>query len=284
MLYGLGVLIALFIGTRLNVAVLLWGQVAVTATQLMTHYSNEYFDLAADRANPTPTRWSGGSRVLAEGYLQPQVALVTAAIMGVIALLASLMLAFVLNTGPLTLPILLLALILGWSYSSPPLYLNSHGLGELTGAILISGLTPMVGFYLQARSLELLPFLVVFPLCCFQFAMLLVINFPDEAGDAAAGKHTLIYFLGKKNNSRFYITLLLLSYATLPLFLLLGLPGIVALALLLISPLAIWLAWRMWRGAWAEPDQWDSLGFWSIGLLMASVSAELLAFLFLIYL
>jgi 1,4-dihydroxy-2-naphthoate octaprenyltransferase len=278
------VLIALFIGTRLNVAVLLWGQVAVTATQLMTHYSNEYFDLAADRANPTPTRWSGGSRVLAEGYLQPQVALVTAAIMGAIALLASLMLAFVLNTGPLTLPILLLALILGWSYSSPPLHLNSHGLGELTGAILISGLTPMVGFYLQARSLELLPFLVVFPLCCFQFAMLLVINFPDEAGDAAAGKHTLIYFLGKKNNSRFYITLLLLSYATLPLFLLLGLPGIVALALLLISPLAIWLAWRMWRGAWAEPDQWDSLGFWSIGLLMASVSAELLAFLFLIYL
>jgi 1,4-dihydroxy-2-naphthoate octaprenyltransferase len=284
MLYGLGVLIALFIGTRLNVAVLLWGQVAVTATQLMTHYSNEYFDLAADRANPTPTRWSGGSRVLAEGYLQPQVALVTAAIMGAIALLASLMLAFVLNTGPLTLPILLLALILGWSYSSPPLHLNSHGLGELTGAILISGLTPMVGFYLQARSLELLPFLVVFPLCCFQFAMLLVINFPDEAGDAAAGKHTLIYFLGKKNNSRFYITLLLLSYATLPLFLLLGLPGIVALALLLISPLAIWLAWRVWRGAWAEPDQWDSLGFWSIGLLMASVSAELLAFLFLIYL
>jgi 1,4-dihydroxy-2-naphthoate octaprenyltransferase len=284
MLYGLGVLIALFIGTRLNVAVLLWGQVAVTATQLMTHYSNEYFDLAADRANPTPTRWSGGSRVLAEGYLQPQVALVTAAIMGAIALLASLMLAFVLNTGPLTLPILLLALILGWSYSSPPLHLNSHGLGELTGAILISGLTPMVGFYLQARSLELLPFLVVFPLCCFQFAMLLVINFPDEAGDAAAGKHTLIYFLGKKNNARLYLALLLLAYTSLPLFLILGLPGIVALALLLISPLAIWLAWRMWRGAWAEPDQWDSLGFWSIGLLMASVSAELLAFLFLIYL
>jgi 1,4-dihydroxy-2-naphthoate octaprenyltransferase len=258
--------------------------VAVTATQLMTHYSNEYFDLAADRANPTPTRWSGGSRVLAEGYLQPQVALVTAAIMGAIALLASLMLAFVLNTGPLTLPILLLALILGWSYSSPPLHLNSHGLGELTGAILISGLTPMVGFYLQARSLELLPFLVVFPLCCFQFAMLLVINFPDEAGDAAAGKHTLIYFLGKKNNARLYLALLLLAYTSLPLFLILGLPGIVALALLLISPLAIWLAWRMWRGAWAEPDQWDSLGFWSIGLLMASVSAELLAFLFLIYL
>lgn len=274
---------ALYNGARLNVAVLFWGQVAVTATQLMTHFSNEYFDLAADMANTTPTRWSGGSRVLAEGYLKPQIALVTAVVMGLVALLASLMLAFVLGTGLLTLPLLLLAIILGWSYSSPPLHLNSHGLGELTGAILITGLTPIAGFYLQSGDLVLLPFLVVFPICCFQFAMLLVINFPDKDGDAAAGKHTLIYFFGQKNNARLYLAILVLAYASLPLLLLLGLPGIVAIALLLMSPLAIWLAWRMWRGAWADPDQWNSLGFWSIGLLMASVSAELLAFLFLLY-
>lgn len=283
LLYGLGVAVALYLGAQLNVAVLLWGQVAVTATQLMTHYSNEYFDLEADIANTTPTQWSGGSRVLAEGTIQPGVALVTAVIMGFIALLASLMLAFVLDTGPLTLPLLLLAITLGWSYSSPPLQLNSHGLGELTGAILITGLTPIVGFYLQAGSLVLLPFLVVFPLCCFQFAMLLVINFPDAAGDAAGGKHTLIHFLGQKNNARLHSVLLVLAYAALPLLWLLGLPGIVTLALLLISPLGIWLGWRMWRSAWGDPDQWNSLGFWSIGLVMASVSAELLAFLFLLY-
>jgi 1,4-dihydroxy-2-naphthoate octaprenyltransferase len=283
LLYSLGAVIALYLGARLNVAVLLWGQVVVTATQLMTHYSNEYFDLAADTANPTPTRWSGGSRVLAEGYIQPQVALVTAVIMGLVALLASIMLAFVLGTGSLALPLLLLAITLGWSYSSPPLHLNDRGLGEVTGAILITGLTPIVGFYLQAGSLVLLPFLVVFPICCFQFAMLLVINFPDAAGDAAAGKHTLIHFLGPKNNARLHLALLILAYASLPLLWLLGLPGIVALALLLISPLGVWLAWRMWRGAWVDPGQWDSLGFWSIGLIMASASAELLAFLFLLY-
>lgn len=274
---------ALYLGSQLNVAVLLWGQVAVTATQLMTHYSNEYFDLEADMANVTPTRWSGGSRVLAEGALQPEVALVTAVIMGAVALLASLILTIVLDTGLLTLPLLILAIILGWSYSSPPLKLNSHGLGELTGAILITGLTPIVGFYLQAGSLNLLPFLVVFPLCCFQFDMLLVINFPDAAGDAVGGKRTLIHFLGHKNNARLHLALLVLAYASLPLLWLLGLPGVVTIALLLISPLGIWLGWRMWRGAWGDPDQWNSLGFWSIGLVMASVSAELLAFLFLIY-
>ena len=57
----------------------------MTAAQLMTHYANDYFDLEADRANRTPTRWSGGSRVLPAGVLPPRVALRRRAGAGVIA-------------------------------------------------------------------------------------------------------------------------------------------------------------------------------------------------------
>ena len=71
LLYALGAAMAFAAGAPLRPAALLWGQVAVSAIQLMTHYSNEYFDLAADRANQTPTRWAGGSRVLIEGRLPP---------------------------------------------------------------------------------------------------------------------------------------------------------------------------------------------------------------------
>jgi len=278
LLHGLGVLIALSIGETLNIAALIWGQIAVTAFQLMTHYSNDYFDLEADAANPSPTRWSGGSRILPDGHIKPEIALVTAIISGLIGLFATLWLALVVQTGPLTLPLLLFALILAWSYSSPPLQLNMNGFGEVTGALLISGLTPVVGFYLQAGSLELLPFLAVFPLGCFQFAMLLVINFPDAEGDAAAGKHTLLYFLGKTATVRLYLSVLLAAYLTLPLLVLLGLPPIVALAVFAISPIAIWQGWRIARGAWAVQDKWDSLGFWSVGLLIASILAELAGF------
>jgi 1,4-dihydroxy-2-naphthoate octaprenyltransferase len=281
LLYGLGVTIALYSGVELSLPVLFWGQVAVTATQLMTHYSNDYFDLAADKANPTPTRWSGGSRILAEGYVRPQVALATAVVMGTVALFATVWLAFVLRPGPLTLPLLILAITLTWSYSSPPLHLNRRGLGEVTGAIAITGMTPVVGYYLQAGVLELLPFLAVFPLCCFQFLMLLVVNLPDAAGDATAGKHTLVHFLGTRGSVSLYLAVLLLAYSALPLLVLMGLPILVAVALLAISPLAIWQGWRMYRGAWADPQLWDSLGFWSIGLLIASVLAELLAFILL---
>jgi len=48
MLFGLGAVMAWYSGARMNLATLLGGQIAVTAIQLMTHYSNEYFDLAAD--------------------------------------------------------------------------------------------------------------------------------------------------------------------------------------------------------------------------------------------
>ncbi len=282
LLHGLGIVMALYDGAKLDVEVLLWTQVAITAAQLMTHYSNDYFDLAADAANTTPTRWSGGSRILAEGHLPSRVALITAVVMAVVSLLATLYLALVLESGPLTTPLLLLAIALGWSYSSPPFQLNMHGLGEITGAILITGLTPIAGYYLQAGALTIHPFLAVLPLACFQFAMLLVINFPDAAGDIASGKHTLLYFLGPARAVRLYVGALLLAYFSLPVLVWLGLPTLVAGALLLISPMAIWQGWRMWRGAWADAKEWDSLGFWSIGLVMGSSGAEFVAFLLLV--
>ena len=85
-LYGLGVAIAHYEGFRIDWSVFVWGQFIVTATQLMVHYSNDYFDREADRVNLTPTRWSGGSRVLLEGLLSPSIALLSAVAWGVLAL------------------------------------------------------------------------------------------------------------------------------------------------------------------------------------------------------
>ena len=105
LLHGLGALAALSAGESLDLAVLIWGQIAITAIQIMTHYSNDYFDMAADAANSSPTRWSGGSRILPDGLINPQIALATAIASGLVGLFAAFWLAFVLKTGPLTLPI-----------------------------------------------------------------------------------------------------------------------------------------------------------------------------------
>ncbi len=281
LLHGLGVVIALYTGAPLNLPALLWGQVAITTTQLMTHYSNEFFDLPADQANPTPTRWAGGSRVLPDGSLPPQVALATAVVLSMLAMGAVTVLALVIQPGALTAVLLILAMAMAWEYSAPPLRLHSRGLGELTVAFVVAGLTPLVGFYLQSGRLALLPLLAVIPLGCLQFAQMLSVEFPDTAGDASAGKCTLVVRLGGAGAARLFGMALLAAYAMLPLLSRLGLPATVAAAAGLTAPLAVWQGWRVLRGAWAEPAQWDSLAFWTIALLMGTAVAELLAFLWL---
>ena len=57
---------------------------------------------------------------------------------------------------------------------------------------MAGALESLVGYYLQTRHMAPLPLLAVAPLCCLQFAALLAIEFPDAAGDTAAGKHTLV--------------------------------------------------------------------------------------------
>jgi 1,4-dihydroxy-2-naphthoate octaprenyltransferase len=247
----------------------------------MTHYSNDYFDLPADRANTSATRWSGGSRVLPAGLLPAWVALAGALAFAAIALAAILALGLFVQPSPWTFAIPLLALVLAWEYSAPPLRLHSRGVGELTVALIVPVLTPLAGYTFQVGSPGWLPILAAIPLACFQACMIISVNLPDAAGDRQVDKHTLVVRLGPAGAARLYLGCLALAYLALPVLVALGLPPLVALAVLLALPLASWLAIRMGRGAWADPAAWDSLAFWSIGLLMLSGGLEVLAFLWL---
>jgi 1,4-dihydroxy-2-naphthoate octaprenyltransferase len=279
--HALGVCAALYQGYPLILSALIWGQVAITATQLMTHYSNDYFDLPADRANTSATRWSGGSRVLPAGLLPAWIALAGALACAAIALAAILALGLFVQPSPWTFAIPLLALVLAWEYSAPPLRLHSRGVGELTVALIVPVLTPLAGYTFQVGSPGWLPILAAIPLACFQACMIISVNLPDAAGDRQVDKHTLVVRLGPAGAARLYLGCLALAYLALPVLVALGLPPLVAVAVLLALPLAGWLAIRMGRGAWADPAAWDSLAFWSIGLLMLSGGLEVLAFLWL---
>jgi 1,4-dihydroxy-2-naphthoate octaprenyltransferase len=282
LLHALGASVAWAGGAPFNGPVYAWTQLAITATQLMTHYANEYFDLAADRANRTPTRWSGGSRILPFSALPPRVALYTSIVLMAVALCAAIVLAAVIQTGALTLPLLLLALALAWFYSAPPIRLHSRGLGELAAAFVVTGLTPLVGYYTQAGRLELLPFLAAAPLVCLQFAMLIAINFPDAAGDAEAGKRTLVVRLGGRAGAFLRSAAVILAYLLLPVLTAQGLPLLAAIAFLPLTPLALWQVWRMARADWARPSRWNSLAFWSVAHLIGAIVLELGAFAFML--
>ncbi len=274
-LYALGAAIAHRAGHRIDGVRYALGQGAVTAFQLMTHYANDYFDLETDRANATPTRWSGGSRVLAGAELPPRIALVAALVLAAVGCAIAFPLAQ--GGGAYTLPTLAAILVLAWEYSAPPLRLCASGAGELDTAVVVTVLVPWLGYYLQAPDLggvRLLGLAIV-PLALLQVAMLLAIEFPDAAGDAATGKRTLVVRLGAPAAARLYAIVTLAAFAWLPLAVALGMPGRVALVAAIPAPFAIFRVLRIREHR--DARAFERLTFAAVLLLVATSAAELVA-------
>ncbi len=276
LLFALGSALAAVAGVPTNWHRYLGGQAIISTTQLMTHYANDFFDLEADRANTTPTRWSGGSRILPSGQLTPRVALSAALVLAGCALLLTLLVAHFARSAPFIAPLALLIIALSWAYSAPPFRLLSRGLGELTTALVVTLLTPLFGFYLQSEAFQWLPVLACLPLCGLQFAMLLTIELPDAASDAALGKRTLVVRRGAAWGAHVGAGIVAGSFCALPLFVALGLPWPIAGAAALLAPLAAWHVSRLARGAFRDPAHWGSLALCSVALLAGTTLAELI--------
>ncbi len=276
LLFALGAALAAVDGASIVWRRYAWGQCIVTSTQWMTHYANEYFDVDADRANPTPTTWSGGSRVLPQGVLPPRVALVAALALAACALVATYVAQRLAANACLVLQIALSMIALSWAYSAPPARLLSRGLGELTTALVVTLLTPLLGYSIQSGRLGPLPLVACLPLCALQVAMLLTIELPDAAGDAATGKRTLVVRRGAQWGAHLSAWLVALSFCALPLLVLCHLPWQIAGSAALLAPLGAWQATRLWRGAFRDPRHWASLASCSVSLLAATALAELL--------
>ncbi|HEY0304019.1 MAG TPA: prenyltransferase, partial [Longimicrobiales bacterium] len=108
-----------------------------------TYVSNEYFDYENDRANFTRiggaekigVATTGGTRVLVRGLLPRRAALIFSVVCFALAVPVGLYLRYGLHTGPLTLPLGMLALFIGWFYTAPPIRACYRGLGEVFIAI-----------------------------------------------------------------------------------------------------------------------------------------------------
>lgn len=270
-LYALGAAIAHATGHAIDGYRYALGQGAVTAFQLMVHYANDYFDLEADRANQTPTRWSGGSRVLPGGELPPRVALHAALVLAAIGAVLALVL------GGHALATLAVIFVLAWSYSAPPLRLCATGLGELDTALVVTVLVPYLAFSLQGGTDLTLLALTIVPPALLQLAMLVAIEFPDAAGDAATNKRTLVVRLGAPAAARLYVAITALAFAWPPLAHVLGLPGVVSLAMVIPAPVALW---RIARARdHADPAAFERLTFFAVFLLMATSVCALVAWM-----
>jgi 1,4-dihydroxy-2-naphthoate octaprenyltransferase len=243
MLYvALGSAVAVYDGSALSAGRLLHCLGFIWAVHLMTHFCNDYFDLAADRCNAAPTAWTGGSRVLADGLLPPTVAVVAAAVLLLIALI-------LLRGFPLLCQrgIGLLIITLAIFYTAPPLRLNYRGLGEITVALVLTVLTPLLAYLVERPSRPGHLLWIVAPLALLQACRMLCMNLADYDGDRRAGKHTLAVRVGCERAAQLFLYGQVGAYGLTAVALHLGLPRAAGLGLLASLPLGLLVALRVER-------------------------------------
>ncbi len=247
-----------------------WGgyalaQLAITSFQLMTQYANEFFDREGD-ALSVRTRFSGGSGVLVDGSLAPQVALGAAlACLGLGAASGAALAACGLAAAAAcAVPICALA----WAYSAPPLRLSGRGLGELNTALVVAVLVPLCAFAAQGRPLDGRALLGTLPGAAAMFAMMLAVEYPDVAADTASGKRNLVVRLGERGAKAPAYAAVAAVYAAVGTALLAGAPAALgAFELLSLAPAIL-----LWRALARRRDGRDD----------ASLAARGVAFFFVV--
>ncbi len=183
-------------GNSITVGRYLLGQVLVSSAQITAHYVNEYADLEVDRAVANRTLFSGGSGVLVDGGLDPQVAVRAAWTSSGIALAAA---ALVAVGHPVTALLGLLALGVSWAYSMPPPRLLGTGWGELATTLVVTGLVPLIGAMITGAHVPAALWWSIAVLAPIHMAMMLVFELPDLQSDRLSGKLVLAARLGRSS-------------------------------------------------------------------------------------
>ncbi|MEU5837524.1 prenyltransferase [Streptomyces diacarni] len=275
MVTGFGVTLAVHATGAFSLAWYLLTLAFAWSTHLMTHFCNEYFDLEADRANPRPTAWTGGSRVLVDGLLTPATSIGAAFVL----LFTSLALVLAMPT----LPARLLAgalTALAWFYTAPPLRLNYHALGEASCAAVLYGMGPLLAAVLQPGGAGALLGWCTGLVAALQVLRCLVMNLADIEGDALVGKATLAGLLGARRVTHVYTAGQAVLYAgVLVLALTQVLPAVVAAAQLLVAPVAVLVVRGLRTDAMSDTGRSGDVTFWASMQLPLTTCATMLALL-----
>jgi 1,4-dihydroxy-2-naphthoate polyprenyltransferase len=202
--------------------------------QIGTNLANDYSDAqrgadSADRLGPV--------RVTSSGLIAPRRVLHATWIAFAAALAVGIYLATV--AGWEILVVGAVSIAAGVLYTGGPRPYGYAGLGEVF-VFVFFGLVAVNGsYYVQLEELDLLPFLLSIPVGLLSTAILVVNNVRDLDTDARAGKRTLAVRLGRTRTRMLYVALVGVSFALLPLALLIGdgpAEGLLALA---AAPLAL---------------------------------------------
>ncbi len=255
----LGAVIAWSQGNAINWVVLLLSAVAVIFVMLMTFLVNEYYDYETDLSNKEYHKLSGGSRVLPMGLIPRHHAIIAAYVCLFLAAVVGLILYFVYQTGPLTIPLGFLAILIGYFYTAKPIQLSYRGWGEIAIWFSCGWLATITGYYLQTGHLDTVATLAAFPGATSIFLVILINEIPDINSDRLAGKNNLAVRLGREKAGILYIALLILCYLNIVAIVFFGVPPLSAILSVILIPLIIWNIMTLKRRGLASREVQEGL-------------------------
>jgi 1,4-dihydroxy-2-naphthoate octaprenyltransferase len=183
----------------------------VILIMLMTYYLGEWNDLEGDRINQRFNRYSGGSRILAEGVLPLWISLLLGYGCLVGGILSGLYIYFQYQTGPWTLILGGVGIFSGFFYSVRPFRWAYRGIGEVLIGFCYGWLPIATGFYLFTGFFSHQIFLLSIPVGLSIFNVILINEFSDEESDRAINKRTLVVRFGKERMADLYMGLSILT-------------------------------------------------------------------------
>jgi 1,4-dihydroxy-2-naphthoate octaprenyltransferase len=209
--------------------------------QLGLNVANDVFDSVqgADEANVTPTKFSGGSRVIQYGLVSFRQMAGLATTFYLLAGAIGLVL-LALRGSPALLVIGVVGFIVSIGYTAPPLKFVYRGLGEIAVAVGFGPLMLLGGYVVQTRgALSWEPFVASLPVALLVALILYVNEIPDRRGDARVGKRTLPVRFSKAAVIGGYRGAAIAAYVILVAGVVAGLLPIPALLALFTIPLAL---------------------------------------------
>ena len=214
--------------------------IGASLAHLAINVTNDIFDelSGADAANSNPTQFSGGSRVVYYGLLSIRQLAVVAGSLYLGAVLIGLVL-LAMRPSMTLLFIGVAGVMLGYSYTGPPLKLVYRGIGEIAVAVGFGPLMLLGAYAVQTGHVALEPFVASLPVAVLIALILYVNEIPDRRSDASAGKRTLVVRLSPATVTRIYLVAAVLAFALIVVGVAASLMPWPTLIALLAVPLAL---------------------------------------------
>jgi 1,4-dihydroxy-2-naphthoate octaprenyltransferase len=212
LLYTTGAIFAFAIGFALTWDKFLFGYLIFFLAHLSLHYSNDYFDRKSD-AESKPTAFSGGSGILVSDPELAPLAIRLAVALLIGSWVVAVAFTFYFDYGLAFLAFSILASLLAWFYTAPPLKFAYRGLGEVSTMFALGLVMPGMGYYVISGTIDAWFLVLSIPLYCYGLFFILTVETPDMEVDATTGKRGYVVRFGRRRSA--YTSLAACIFASL---------------------------------------------------------------------